>query len=237
MSADQDFEAQLHELVRGEQTGTELLPSRLARAAALTLDADGAGISLFEQSVRVPLGASDAHAVAAERLQFTQGSGPCLEAIRTASPVIASAGLLGSRWPVLTEALTRTTPYRSLLSLPLRFPTGLTGALDLYLRGDDGGTRLNLVEAVRVAGRIADALTAAAEADDDASVPAWLRAPLATRRALVWVAIGILMATLELVPDDALARLRGHAFATNQTVDDVSRALVERRLAPGMLAL
>src|SRR4051794_10539556 len=58
----------------------DLLPVRLARAAADVLGADGAGISFYEDDFRVPLGASDEMTTLAERLQFTQGQGPCLDA-------------------------------------------------------------------------------------------------------------------------------------------------------------
>jgi hypothetical protein len=57
--------------------GPELLPERLARACALVLPVDGAGISLFFASDRrLPLGASDPVSAEAERLQFTQARVP-----------------------------------------------------------------------------------------------------------------------------------------------------------------
>jgi len=81
--------------------GVELLPVRLARACVQVLPVDGASISVLTEDFRYPLGASDDTANAAERLQFTQGEGPCLDALRTNSPVQANAQDIYRRWPLL----------------------------------------------------------------------------------------------------------------------------------------
>jgi hypothetical protein len=55
-----------------EMTGPELLPVRLARACVEVLPVAGVGISMFGSSgMRIPVGASDDDAAAAERLQFS----------------------------------------------------------------------------------------------------------------------------------------------------------------------
>src|SRR3954471_8525889 len=65
----------------GEDAGPELLPTRLTRACLAVLPAaDGAGLSLLDNDFRVPIGATDDVAALAERLQFTIGEGPCLDA-------------------------------------------------------------------------------------------------------------------------------------------------------------
>ena len=57
--------------------GPELLPVRLAMACAQVLPVAGVGISVFGSAdMRIPVGASNAAAVVAERLQFTAGEGP-----------------------------------------------------------------------------------------------------------------------------------------------------------------
>ena len=148
--------------VRGqpaELAGPELLPVRLARAAVRVLPGvAGAGISvLAEPGMRVPLGASDEDAATAEQLQFTVGEGPCLQAHTSALPVYAPAAVFTARWPLLYAELTARTPYRAVLALPLRYR--FTGALDLYLRGDDPIAPTTRYDAYTVGNEIVVALT------------------------------------------------------------------------------
>jgi hypothetical protein len=64
----------------------------------------GAGIGvLADPGMRVPLGASDEDAATAERLQFTVGEGPCLQAHSSARPVYTPAAVFAARWPLLYE--------------------------------------------------------------------------------------------------------------------------------------
>src|SRR4051794_40527593 len=78
----------------------DLLPERLAHAAAAVLPVDGVGLSLpGEGGQRTPLAASSEVAATAERLQFTAGSGPCLLAAGSGLPVFATEEILARRWP------------------------------------------------------------------------------------------------------------------------------------------
>ncbi len=129
---------QFDDLVRAEQrtfAGPELLPVRLARAAVAILQVDGAGISVLSNpGMRVPIGASDPMAAAAERLQFTVGEGPCLLAHATGQPVFATSEFFEHRWPVLYAQYTEATPFRAVVSLPLRRRLTGIGAIDLHLK-------------------------------------------------------------------------------------------------------
>ena len=49
------------------------------------------------------------------------------------------------------------------------------------------------------------------------------------------MAVGIVMLALRLPASDALALLRGYAYATDRTADDLATDLVERRIQPGQL--
>ena len=60
--------------------------------------------------------------------------------------------------------------------------------------------------------------------------PAWLSGPTANSRNAVFIAMGMLNVALGVTAPDALALLRGHAYATNQTVDDIAREVTNRRL-------
>ena len=127
------------------------LPARLARAAVQVLPGvAGAGISVLAgRGVRIPLGASDDVAAIAERWQFTMGEGPCVPACAIGAAVVATGAMIAGRWPLLYQELIARTPYRAVLSLPLRYrPTGV-GALDLHLLQEDGEATLGALPDVR----------------------------------------------------------------------------------------
>lgn len=65
--------------------------------------------------------------------------------------------------------------------------------------------------------------------------PDWLNSDAASRRKRVWVAIGIVNVELDLNSTDALAVLRGHAYAHDRTLDNLAHDLVERTLTADRL--
>src|SRR3954449_10762757 len=91
------YRAALGRLVDPDES--ELLPVRLAEAVTDVLAVDGAGLSLFDRDFRVPLGASSEAASQAERLQFTQGQGPCLSAGRQRRTLASDGADLSGAWP------------------------------------------------------------------------------------------------------------------------------------------
>jgi hypothetical protein len=131
----------------------ELLPTRLATTCAVVLPVDGVGLGVVSGGFRVPLGSSDDDAGTAERLQFTVGEGPCLQAISDGREVRASAEDTARLWPTFYDELVRRTPYRSIASVPLHIAPAVHGALDLYFRDDHAAQTMNLAEADRVGDR------------------------------------------------------------------------------------
>ncbi|MGY1812317.1 ANTAR domain-containing protein [Blastococcus sp. SYSU D00820] len=212
--------------------GPELLPERLARAAARVLPVDGAGISLFfAEDRRLPVGASDPVAAQAERLQFTAGEGPCLTAHAQRLPVVVDEAALRSRWPAFADTFLGTTPFRSAASVALPGALRDIGALDLYVVAPDGVGRLGLLDVLTVAGEIAEAFAGHARRPSrSGSVPAWLDAPAAQRRALVWQAMGFLVAGLGIPAEQALSVLRAQAFSAGCDVDELAGRVVEGRI-------
>ncbi|MCW2581630.1 MAG: uncharacterized protein JWQ53_420 [Klenkia sp.] len=209
--------------------GAELLPSRLARSAASVLPVYGAGISLyFSSGRRLPVGASGDVAAAAERLQFTVGEGPCLAAHERGRPVVADEAGLTRQWPAFTAELVARTPVRGIIALQLPGRLRDLGALDLYVVPPGAVGDLGLADCLAVADEVAHVLEGLDGADADHSGgPAWLDAPTAWDRSLVWQAMGVLNACLSLTSADALAVLRAHAYGGGTTVDSLARHVVE----------
>ncbi len=218
------------------EDGPEMAPSRLARAFAQAVGADGAALSIHEGAgLRTPIGASDRATAHAEQLQFTTGDGPCLRAHDTGRAIVFDIEDIDRNWPTLHEALLGETPYRAVYSLPLAPPLGPTVIVDLYAREletltsmarDDVEAALLVLteEMVRSSG--------AAPVDEGAR---WWDSPDARRRSRVWQATGVAAVALGLDVVDTLTVLRAHAFATGRVVDDLAGDIVEGRLDPAEL--
>ncbi|HSU35277.1 MAG TPA: hypothetical protein VLJ88_06430, partial [Propionibacteriaceae bacterium] len=97
MSLDQRFMTAVLEAHDGHDSGADVLPMVLAQACVTVLSVSGAGVSLTDGRLRVPLGASDAVSARAEALQTTLGEGPCLEATATSDPIIADEASMAAR--------------------------------------------------------------------------------------------------------------------------------------------
>jgi len=214
----------------------ELLPTRLTRVALTVLPVDGVGLSALTDDHRVPLGATDDRAVAAERLQFTIGEGPCLEALRTQVPISVDRADMERRWPPFHAELLRQSPYRSIVALPLPITDTVPGALDLYFHDPAEASRFDVADAAAVAGQISAVLGAAGSSTvaplrwEGIEMPAWMYGPPARDRLRVWVAVGVLMSRLTTSSVDALALLRAHAYARDQNLDEVTNAVIDGSL-------
>ncbi|SDF71731.1 hypothetical protein [Klenkia brasiliensis] len=219
-----------------DDDGALLLPGRLAQAAVEVLPVDGAGLSLvLLAGRRVPLGASDPLAGAAERLQFALGDGPCTAAHRDGGPVLAPADQLVVRWPVFAVQLAAQTPFRSVLALPVGGPLAGSVVLDLYAH-DPGAPGPDLVAAAGAVADVAGAeLAAGLAAGSDAvlGVPAALRTDAVQARQRVWVAVGRLATEQGTTSGTALATLRALAFARDLDLETAAEQLLAGELPAG----
>ena len=233
MSIADRFAAEVRAAGRRGLDGPELLPERLARAAAAMLPVADASLSLLEGGdKRVPLGSSSPEAATAERLQFTVGDGPCMMAARLGEPVFASEDDLRRRWPQFTEQLFGQTEFRAIVAFPLLQALAGQGAMDLYFRRSERMSRLDVFEAMAVGDLITAALSDAAVFSEWTADlgPDWLHAPLARRRARVWQAMGRLSLQLDVEGPTALDLMRAHALGTMRSVDEVAAAVLADRL-------
>lgn len=123
---------------------------------------------------------------------------------------------IAGRWPVYHDALRTHTPYRSTVSLPLHEGLEGIGALDLFFVAPAGAGGLDL--------RDAEAVTR------KSCPPSW--SPPPARRGPGRARAG----STRRPPGDALALLRGYAYARDLTLDDVARRVVDRELPVHRLA-
>ncbi len=207
--------------------------ARLCRACARLLPVDGASISLMTRDGtghRETLFASDAIVDHIETLQFSLGEGPCFEAFTTGRPVLVAdlAADAATAWPVFAAQMA-DQPVGAIFAFPLVRGAARVGAIDLYRRTPGWLTPPDLAIALQVADIAATALIGPLLHDPDLDA---VLAGLPHHREHIHQATGILIAEHAIPADQALARLRGYAFATGRLVDEVATDLVGRRMHP-----
>jgi hypothetical protein len=225
----QKFVSALSLLGNGPLTGAELVGVRLATACASVLPVDGAGISVFtSDGIRIPVGASDHDASTAERLQFTVAEGPCLTVHQTGQPVVASESVLARQWPLFHQALVAHTPFRAVTSVPLQSELAEIATMDLYFQHSADALSIDMAAVDDINEHIS--LTLIDEVPSIGSHPRWMDSPTATRRSCVFLAIGMISVDMELSTQDALAVLRARAYATDRSIDDTAREIVDQHV-------
>jgi GAF domain-containing protein len=166
--------------------------------------------------------------VAVQDLEFTLGEGPATDAYAEGKPVLVDDVTSASRrWPQLRGALAETG-IRSIYALPLQVGAIRLGVLVLYRDqpGVLGGTELSaaLLVANLVTNQVLDLQAGAASES-----LAW-GLEVDDYRAVVHQATGMISAQLDCGMAEALVRLRGHAFASEQPIEEVATDVVTGKL-------
>ena len=225
---------ELRALLADRSRGAAAL-DRLCVGVVSALPVDGSAISVTTAAaVRGYSGASDSVCARLDDLQFTLGEGPSWHAVRSGRPVLVGdlTGLSGERWPMFTPAVL-AAGFRAIFAFPLQIGAIRLGTLGLFcarsglLDGEALGDALVIADVA--------ALTFLDAEAGDSSAPVDL--PLGddldsagAYRAEVHQATGMAMAQLGVNAQEALVRLRAHAFAAGLTVDEVACEIVARRL-------
>ena len=217
---------------RGPASG---LLDRLCTACAQALPVEGVAISMMAHVDRpIVRSASDERVTRLEELQFTLGEGPGLAAYLRGEPAWHPDLLqLDHHWPVFAAeaaalVLSAGWQIRSVVALPIHLGREPLGVVDLYRR-HSGQVDPQLIAQARIAvDAVAVALMAATAAAGD-QAPPWLP-PAETDEVSVDQAVGMVMAQLDLDPEQALALMRGHAFSHGLMLGEVTAAVVAREL-------
>lgn len=200
---------------------------RLLRSCCEETGLNGAGVSMVAGTgSREPLHATDAVAAEVERLQFTLGEGPCVDAWAHGSPIlvgdICEDGDSATRgWPVFRTEAARAG-VRAIFAFPVRVGAVNLGAVDMYraapgpLNEDELGTALSSVD------RVALSLLCAPSSDHDVGPPL-------VSDVLVHQAAGMVMVQLDSSIEEALVLLRATAYAEGSTVNEVAADVIHRR--------
>lgn len=202
-------------------------------AATTLAGADGGWLSVMsDPSRRALVHATGPRAAELEELQFTLGEGPGTDAFRSGSPVlVADLGEQGfrERWPGFAVAGV-TAGATAIFAFPLVQGAIRVGVLGLY-RKTPGPLSPEALADVLVGADVALMLLLNARAgmDGDGS-SVRLSSGWSDDHAQVYQATGMVSAQRGVGLEEALAVLRAHAFAQDQTLDAIAAAVVARRL-------
>ena len=181
---------------------------------------------------RTALCASDATAARIEDLCLTLGEGPGVDAHRhgmfVVEPDLAQPQQV--RWPSFSPLAMAAGVSAAIFSFPLRVGAVHLGALTLYDVSPGPLSDNQHDDALAMADRRAQRRLLAAQAGAPVGALARSLELLASNRAEVHQASGMISVQLGLGVADALVRLRARAYADDRPLVDVAREVVERRL-------
>ncbi|MBF4590632.1 GAF and ANTAR domain-containing protein [Curtobacterium sp. VKM Ac-1395] len=169
--------------------------------------------------------ASDDTALRVDEIQLDLTEGPCWAALSRRNPVLEGDIVQhpNSDWPAFNEAALEV-PVRAVFAFPIVFGPFPLGAVDLYASEP---TDLEH-EQVEIAAALATAMgrrvlrrAVHTVEDEDALVD---RNPFSRR--VVHQATGVVLAQLDITPDDATLLIQGHAFARKTSMRQVAEEII-----------
>ncbi|MGH3742727.1 MAG: GAF and ANTAR domain-containing protein [Micromonosporaceae bacterium] len=199
--------------------------ARVCEVCVGLVPVDGASIAVAsDATIGEILYASDYVIRHAEAAQFTLGEGPCVEALKLGHAVLVPdiSETSASAWPAFTTELA-DQPLGAIFAFPLQSGAIDIGVLAMYRRQPSWFSIPELETVLQLADLAALALLRSGHDQE------WLTS-LPRDRVKVHQATGMLTAQLGVPADQALIRLRGHAFATGRLVEDVARDILDHRI-------
>lgn len=230
-----DHSAEVRTLVADEPIQPEDRPAlmgrlqRLCRAAGRDLRASGVGVSLLSETGSLTATAASSEASARiEELQFALGEGPCLTAFASRRPVLVpdleSTGV--ASWPGYAPAA-REHGVRAVFAFPLQVGVARLGALDVYKEATGELSTWGMSRALSYA---AAALETLLDDQRDTGQTASQLTDGSDGRLEVYQAQGMVMVQLGVPADEAMARMRAHAYGRGRRIGDVADDIITRRL-------
>ncbi len=187
--------------------------------------AEGAGLTMLEVGGPQTVVASAEFVHAVDEVQYRLGEGPCLLAVETGET--QTSGSLGgeARWPRFGPRVGRMGVH-SVLSLPLRLPDRVVGALNVYAHPKDafGASSVRMGE---LFARPAAVSVHNAQVLAQSQLLADQLKEALTTRAVIDQAIGVIMSRTGAGPEEAFQRLRVRSQAEHIKLAEVSRLLLD----------
>ncbi|MBF4592939.1 GAF and ANTAR domain-containing protein [Curtobacterium flaccumfaciens] len=206
----------------------EIPDDELSRPFALALPMGGVSISTFgELCPSETVSATDEVATRIDEIQLDLSEGPCWAALATDAPVLETdlAQRPNAAWPAFNDAV-RSEPVGAVFAFPVAFGPFPLGAIDVYVPEpatiEDDTVRQAMTLASAVSRRVLRRALRSIADEDDALLD---RSP--SSRRVVHQATGVVLAQLDISPEDAYLLLQGHAFARRTTMRRVAEEILD----------
>ncbi|KQR29567.1 MULTISPECIES: GAF and ANTAR domain-containing protein [Curtobacterium] len=206
----------------------DVADDQLSRPFALALPMGGVSISTFgELCPSETVSATDEVATRIDEIQLDLSEGPCWAALSTDAPVLETdlVERPNAAWPAFNEAV-RSEPVGAVFAFPVAFGPFPLGAIDVYVPQpatiEDDTVRQAMTLASAVSRRVLRRALRSIADQDDALLD---RSP--SSRRVVHQATGVVLAQLDISPEDAYLLLQGHAFARRTTMRRVAEEILD----------
>lgn len=217
-----------HEDGRGIDHGTPVGQlTRQCRALARAVSACGAGISVIDaERLGMSLASSGPRATELDGLQFTVGEGPSLEAFDSRRPVLEpDLSARGSaRWPGYAAAISERG-VRSVFAFPMQVGAARLAVLAVYLERSGPLSSESLNDALDFAALGVETMLSRSPVGE---LEPYVESVL-DNHAEVYQAQGMVMVQLGISLDEAMVRLRAHAYGHNIPLSRLTSDIVNRR--------
>jgi len=170
-----------------------------------------------------------------EELQFMLGEGPGPDAVRTGSPVVEPDldRVRAERWPALLPAA-HELGVHGVCCFPLGIGAIRIGVLTVLCDGNRRMSEQQYTDATALAAALTGALLnedqRGGRSGDVPGLGLFLERPSGLRRAVVHQATGMISVQLGVALEEALLRLRAHAYGSERPLGEVAADVVARRL-------
>jgi hypothetical protein len=227
------------ELISGHTGERTVSVANLCAACVPTLGVDGAALWLASKlSQRLLIHATDQVSSALHEAQFTLGEGPCVQAWTERTMVLApdlAVRDVAVHWPMFVPAAI-STGAKAIFAFPLQVGAIRVGVLNLYRKLPGPLPNVQLADALRFATAALTLVLRQANEEADGMVDPEQTGPpqgLFGGQMEVYQATGMIAGQLNTGLEDALLRLRAHAFAHEMSIGQTARLVVARRLRFG----
>jgi GAF domain-containing protein len=215
---------ELQRALLGTETLEQFLQELATLAARLVTDGVSCGMTMRPTGRPATVACSDPLASEIDEAQYRLDDGPCLHAMRSGDQVSIEDTAGRERWPRF-EAAAQARGIRSCLALPLVADGKPVGALNLYARRVAAFGPEQVCHAEHLAGNASGALSLMLRLASYSELTDQLRSSL-TSRAVIYQALGVIMAQERCTQARAFEMLRAASQNSNVKIRDIASAII-----------
>ena len=206
------------------QTLEQFLQELATLAARLVTDGVSCGMTMRPNGGPATVACSDPLASEIDEVQYLLNDGPCLHAMRSGDQVSIDDTAGRAQWPRF-EAAAQARGIRSCLALPLVADGKPVGALNLYARGVAAFGAVQVRHAENLAENASGGLSLMLRLASYSELTEQLRSSL-TSRAVIYQALGVIMARERCAQAKAFEILRTASQHSNLKLRDIAAAII-----------